>query len=443
MLHPSLFKLAHEVLYPNFHSTYKCIMKSQWQSYEEQKSQQEKKLQNMIRFAYENVPYYHKLFKELNILPGDIRTIEDLEKLPILTKDAIKANFDDFKPANLSSMKYYIKATGGSTGTPFRFRFSKSDRFLSAAILYRGWGYGGYKLGDKMAFLAGSALDVGTGSSVVKKTHEVTRNLKKLSSFDMGIQDMEKYTKIINSFNPRFLRGYASSIDFFAKYVNESNKQMEFDAVFTTAEKLHPHMKKNIENTFSCDVLDGYGLYDGGVSAFECQEHSGLHMDTERSIMEIVDENGFQIENGVGRIIATSLHNFAMPFIRYDTGDLGNLVEDICGCGRESKLLKEVIGRQQEMLQTPEGKFVHGAFFNSYMFGKISGVVEFQVIQKSLENIVIKIVADEYFDEKQLDTIRSIIKSKSNRWDVKFKFVDQIERTKAGKYKFIINEVGK
>lgn len=442
MLHPSLFKLAHEVLYPNFHSTYKCIMKSQWQSYEEQKSQQEKKLQNMIRFAYENVPYYHKLFKELNILPGDIRAIEDLEKLPILTKDTIKANFDDFKPANLSSMKYYIKATGGSTGTPFRFRFSKSDRFLSAAILYRGWGYGGYKVGDKMAFLAGSALDVGTGSYIVKKTHEVTRNLKKLSSFDMGIQDMEKYTKIINSFNPRFLRGYASSIDFFAKYIEKERKQIKFDAVFTTSEKLYPHVRKNIENTFSCDVLDGYGLYDGGVSAFECQEHSGLHIDTERSIMEVVDENGYQVENGIGSIVATSLHNFAMPFIRYDTGDTGYIIEDQCGCGRESILLKEVLGRSVDILVTPEGKQVHGWFFLYIFWEYCKGIKEYQVIQTSLENIVIKIVPDDDFDEKQIDTIRSIVTSKSERWNLEFKFVNKIERTKAGKYKFIVNMVG-
>ncbi|WP_424353326.1 phenylacetate--CoA ligase family protein [Methanosarcina mazei] len=441
MLHQNLFKLSHQALYPKFHSTYKCVMKSQWQSSEEQKLQQEKQLQNMIRFVYGNVPYYHKLFKELKISPDDIRTLEDLRKLPILTKDTIKANWEDFKPANLSSIKYYKKTTGGSTGTPFEFRFSKPDRFLSVSILYRGWSYGGYKLADKMVFLAGSALDVGTESSIIKKTHEITRNLKKLSSFDMGIQDMENYTKIINSFNPRFLRGYASSIDFFAKHIDKKNEQINFDAVFTTSEKLYPHMRKNIENVFSCDVFDGYGLYDGGVSAFECQEHNGLHIDTERSIMEIVDENGCQLEEGTGSIIATSLHNFAMPFIRYDTGDLGNLVEDVCGCGRESKLLKEVLGRSVDILITPEGKSVHGWFFLYIMWEYCKGVKEYQVVQDKISHITIKMVIDASFDEKQLDKIRSIVKTKSDGWDLEFKFVDRIERTKAGKYKFIVSEI--
>jgi phenylacetate-CoA ligase len=443
MFNKSLFICAHQVGHPRFYPTYKRAIKNQWKTYDELKQDQEKSLRNMIRFAYENVPFYHKLFNNLKLSPEDIKKLDDLEKLPIITKETIKQNWDDFKPLNLKKLRYYENSTGGSTGTPLKFRVSNYDRFLAGALLYRGWGYAGYELADKMVFLAGATLDVGKKSYIVTKAHEIARNLTKLSSFDMGIQDMENYTKIINSFNPRFLRGYASSINFFAKYIDENNKKIELDAVFTTAEKLYPHMRKNIGNAFSCDVFDGYGLFDGGAGAYECQEHNGLHMDTERSVMEIVDENGCQIENGVGRIIATSLHNFAMPFIRYQTGDLGNLVTDVCGCGRESKLLKEVIGRQHEMLQTPEGKVVHGAFFNNYMFGKISGIVEFQVIQKSLENIVVKIVANENFDEKQLGTIRTIIKSKSERWDIEFKFVDQIERTKAGKYKFIVNEVGK
>ena len=399
MFNKSLFIFAHQLGDPLFYSTYREAVKNQWKTYDELKQDQEKNLRHMIRFAYKNVPFYHKLFNNLKLNP-----------------------------------------TGGSTGTPLVFRVSNHDRFIAGALLYRGWGYAGYELGDKMAFLAGAALDIGKKSSITTKAHEITRNLKKLSSFDMGIQEMENYTKIINSFNPRFLRGYASSIDFFAKYVNENNKQIEFDAVFTTAEKLYPHMRENIGNAFSCDVFDCYGLYDGGAGAYECQEHNGLHMDTERSVMEVVDENGFQIENGVGRIIATSLHNFAMPFIRYDTGDLGNLVKDVCGCGRQSKLLKEVVGRQQEMLQTPEGKFVHGEFF-THIFWEIRGVKEFQVIQTSLENIVVKIVADQDFDRKQLDTIRSIVKNRSEKWNLEFKFVDQIERTKAGKYKFIISEL--
>ena len=122
-------------------------------SFEELKDLQEKQLRKMVEFAFKNVPYYHDLFKRLNLTPDDLRTIEDLTKLPILNKRMIIDNWNDFKPINLNKMRYYNRTTGGSTGTPFRYRLSKYDRFLAGALLYRGWGYNGYELGDRMIFL--------------------------------------------------------------------------------------------------------------------------------------------------------------------------------------------------------------------------------------------------------------------------------------------------
>lgn len=442
MLHKGLFILAHQCYDTSFYPTYKKLVKNQWKPYSELKHDQEKKLMQMIGLAYENVPYYHNLFKGLGIRPGDIRTVEDLEKLPILTKDIIKNNWEDFKPVNLSSIKYYNNATGGSTGTPMQYRLTKHDRFLGGALLYRGWGYGGYEMSDKMVFLAGSSLDVGTKSYLGTKVHEMVRNIKKLSSFDMGESEMHQYAGVLNTFCPRFVRGYASSIYFFAKWLDENGISVPSpETVFTTAEKLFPYMRKTIGDVLNCDVFDGYGLNDGGISAYECPEHSGLHIDTERSIMEVVDPEGYQVDSGQGLILATSLNNYAMPFIRYDTGDLAHIIEDVCSCGRGSRLLKEVIGRSVDILQTPEGKNVHG-WFLLYIFWEYGeGIKEYQVVQETLDKLVIQIVPEDKLDEKQLDSIRKVIHSKSEGWNVEFRLVDVIERTPAGKYKFVINEI--
>ena len=438
-----LFILAHQIGDRKFYPTYKKLIQNQWKSYEELKEEQEKQLKVMINFAYKNVPYYHKLFNDLKLSPEDVKKVDDLEKLPILTKDIIKQNWEDFKPVNLNKMRYYNDATGGSTGTPFKYRLYKFDRFLGGAMLYKGWGYGGYELGDKMVFLAGASLDIGTKSYFAKRVHEVARNIKKLSSFDMGEKEMKEYVNIINSFKPEFLRGYASSIYFFAKWIEENNLKMhQPSAVFTTAEKLYPNMREKIGDIFNCDVYDAYGLNDGGIGAYECSEHSGLHIDTERSIMEVVDEDGNQLEKGEGEILATSLYNYAMPFIRYDTGDLGYIIDDVCSCGRGYKLLKELVGRSVDILITPEGKNVHGWFFLYIFWEYCKGVRGYQVVQEKIDRIVIYIVPEEDFDEKQLDKIREIIREKSEGWNIKFKFVDEIERTGAGKYKFIINEMG-
>jgi len=441
LLRRAIFIGAHTLMEPKFYSTYKMLVKNQWKSYEEHKKQQEKQLRAMIQFAYRNVPYYHELFKTLNLKPDDIRTIEDLEKLPILTKDIIRKNWDKFKPVNLRRIRYTIQSTGGSTGQPLRYRLSQYDRFLGVALMYRGWGYGGYRLGDKLFYFGGSALIPSLSSTLKIKLHEITRNTRFISSFDLNDETLKMYTFEFNKSKPAFLRGYASSIYFWAKWIIENGIQIHTpNAIFTTAEKLFPHMRKTISEAFGCDVYNNYGLNDGGVSAYECSEHQGLHIDTERSIMEIVDSNGEQIEEGEGMILATSLHNYAMPFIRYNTGDVGYLISDKCNCGRGYKLLKDILGRQQEFLITPEGKYIHGEFI-SHIFWEIEGVKEFQVIQDAVDHILIQLNVEDNFDESQLKKIEEIIKLRAPGWNVEFKFVDSIKRTKAEKYRFVVNKL--
>ena len=236
MLRKGIFILAHQFSHISFYSEYKRILKSQWKTYDELKLDQEKKLRYLIDYAYRNVPYYRNLFKDLNLMPEDIRIINDLEKLPILTKEIIKKHWNELKPINLSSIKYYNIATGGSTGTPMQYRISKNDRFLAGVLLYRGWGYGGFELGDRMVFLAGSSLDIGTKSYLIKRTHEFVRNLKKLSSFDMGEAEMLKYANILNVFHPIHSRIRFIHL-FYAKWLDENNIRVPSpDAIFTTSE---------------------------------------------------------------------------------------------------------------------------------------------------------------------------------------------------------------
>jgi phenylacetate-CoA ligase len=439
MLSKYVFTMAHEVGNLNFYPTYRKLVHNQWRRYEELLEEQERQLRQMVNFAYHNVPYYHKLFNRLELKPGDIRTVRDLEKLPFLNKEIINKNPEDFKPLHLKRIKYTTAATGGTTGTPLQYRLSGFDRFLGGALLYRGWGYGGYQLGDRMVFLAGSSLDVNTRSFLVTRAHEVARNLKKLSSFDMGDSEMRHYAGIISSYKPKFIRGYASSLYFFANWLDKNDvKIFSPQGIFSTSEKLYPAMKEKISSVFGCPVFDTYGLADGGVTAFECEEHAGLHIDTERSVLEIVDSNGEQMGKGDGRIVATSLYNYAMPFLRYDTGDDGNITDEPCACGRGYKILKEVNGRTVDVLVTPEGKSIHGWFF-LYIFWEQQGIEEYQVIQETLDRILIKIVPDEHFDERQLDRIRRVVRSRSPGWNLEFRIVDRIERTGSGKYKFIKN----
>jgi len=444
MLQKGLFLLGHEIGDLHFYSSYKYLQKNQWKKHKDLMIEQEKKLRTAIHYAFENVPYYTKLFQQLNLKPSDIRTQSDLERLPVLNKEIIKQNWEEFKPLGLRTVKYQELMTGGSTGTPFLYRLSQSDRFFGGAVLYRGWGYGGYELGDRMVMLAGTSLSVGTRSTVSNKIHEMGRNIRMLSSFDMGEHEMHGYTKIINAFKPRFIRGYASSIYFFAKWVEEHDLTIHSPAaVFTTAEKLYPHMREKIATAFQCEVLDGYGLNDGGISANECLEHTGFHIDTERSLFEVVDEKGSQVESGDGKILATSLGNSAMSFIRYETGDMGNLLpeEDTCACGRGYRLLKEIIGRSADILTSPDGKHVHGWYLGMLVaeFWK-DQVKEFQVVQETPTKIVFNIVPEPHFNERVLDTIQQNMFERGFTWELELKVVNSIDKTRAGKYRWVINK---
>lgn len=441
MIRKGIFILGHEIGDLSFYPNYRKIRKNQWRSSEELKRDQDKQLRALIAYVYDQVPYYRTLFNDLNLQPRDIQTTEDLEKLPILTKGIIKADWDGFIPANLARQRYGSRATGGSTGAPMQYRLSSYDRFLGVALLYRGWGYGGFDLGDRMAFLAGSSLDTGSRSFVENAVHEFTRNIRKLSSFDMADAEMRQYAEILNSFQPRFLRGYASSIYFFARWLRESDVPIPaLDAVYTAAEKLLPVMRETIGEVFGCGVYDNYGLNDGGLSAYECSEHSGLHVDSERGVMEIVDQHNRQISEGEGEILATSLHNYAMPFIRYATGDAGTIVDEGCPCGRKYPLLKEILGRQQEMLVTPEGKHVYGGFI-THIFWQFPHVKEFQVVQKEVDTLIFNIVPEPGFEQKEMEEMRLFLDTQGKGWAVEFRLVDEIDRSRGGKYKYIINDV--
>jgi phenylacetate-CoA ligase len=444
MFERNIFVLAHQIGCTEFSSYYRSLEKNQWRPYEELKREQEQQLRKMICYSYENVPYYHRLFNSLNIRPYSIRTVEDLEKLPILTKEMIKANPGDFTPTDLSRIKHKELTTGGSTGVPLSYRLSTNDRFLSGALLYRGWGYGGYKLGDRMIFLAGSSLDIGGKNRLSNIIHGKSRNLKKLPP-EMGDDDVRRYVDTINSFGPKFIRGYASAIYAFANSIEANGLSIDSPrAIFTTAEKLIPQMKKKISDVFGCDVFDGYGLNDGGVSAYECPEHSGLHIDMERSVMEGVDKEGRRVDQGEGRIVATSLHNYAFPFLRYDTGDLGHFSDEDCTCGRGSRMLKDIIGRETEFLITPDGKYIHGhSFLNTVLtvMGQGNDIAEVQVIQETRRDIVINLVVARTFDPSKLTGMSEKLRLFSNGWIVKINLVENIKRSEASKYKFIVSKL--
>jgi phenylacetate-CoA ligase len=433
--HKNLFKLTHNAFDKRFMQLYQQLMDNLPKDYDQLLEEQNGKLRESLSFAYDYVPYYSSLFNQLKIHPNEITSRKDLERFPILTKQEIREKINEFSPKNLSKQKFFNNRTSGSSGNPLQYRFSKYDRLLGGCLAYRGWSFVGYELGDKMIFLSGLALGMNYKNKIIKKFHETVRNIKKLSSYSMDEESLYRYTDTINYFQPKFIRGLPSSVYMFAQWLEEKQLSIHSPvALFTAAEKLFPYMRQKIGEIFNCDVYDGYGLNDGGISTYELPDHTGMRIDTERAVLEVVDENGKQLTHGTGRILATSLYNEAFPFLRYDTGDIGTIKIKPDG----THILTEVIGRQDQMLQTPEGKFIHGTFFD-ILLRELDGIKQFQVIQTDLNNLVIRLVREEKFNKTQLDMILKTIRDYSKSWLVHFDFVKEIELTEAGKYKYVIN----
>ncbi|MDD5625827.1 MAG: phenylacetate--CoA ligase family protein [Patescibacteria group bacterium] len=441
MFHKLIFKLGYLLKRPEVLRYYYNFQKTQWQPYKLLKNHQEVQLKKLIDFSYKNVPYYTKLLDKMGIKPSDIATIKDLEKLPVLTKETIKENWQDFIPKNINELKHLGGSTGGSTGASLKYRMSKEDYEKGVALLYRWWGYGGYKLSNKVAIIAGSSLVPTSKSESKKKIQDFFFNFRHYSSFEMSQKNLFKYFDNINEWKPGFIMGYASSIYLFAQFIQDNNLKLNFKpkAILTTSEKLFDKQRIFIESIFNAKIFDGYGLNDGGVTAFECEKHCGMHIDMERSILEVVDDRGEQIINQQGKILATSLYNYALPFIRYDTGDLGIISDKKCSCGRGTPLLKEISGRITDFLKI--NNIIIGSPVLTVLMGKFD-INQYQIIQDHPTSITIKIVKGKTYNEKSDEEfIKKSFYSHVGEFDIIFEYANSIPIAEGKKYKFIINNL--
>jgi len=420
------------------------LEKSQWWSSQKLKDFQTKKLRELITHAYNNVPYYHNLFKSLNLTPYDIKSINDLNKLPIVTKNEIRKNMNDFIAVNIPKNKMIRNATSGSSGSPFEYIIDKDELSFFRSMGLRNWEVVGYNLGDKIATLSGSSLLPQKMSFLHKLSFKANRNLP-LSSFNMNSETVRRYTKLLLDYNPKFLRGYPSSISIIANSIIENNIEFNLSAVMTTAETLFPSQRKIIMEAFNCDVFDSCGCNDGGEYLFECEEHVGYHVGCEQSIHEFVNENGINVSNNeVGNIVLTDLWNYSMPFIRYDAGDMAIYTDEKCPCGRGLPLVKSIIGRTVDQIILPDKNALPGLTFTDIFEkeGISESIVDYQIVQENTDRFCINLVTNDKYNSQIGTKIHMFFEEHMGiPLDINFNLVDQIPRTKADKRRFVISKV--
>lgn len=319
---------------------------------------QNERLQKLMEHCYKNVPYYTKLFDSLGLKPSDIKCRKDLEKLPVLTKQMVRDNYNDLISKDAEARHPQQGSTGGSTGTPLKFMKDVQTWNMAWASSFRAWDWYGFHLGEKLMTLGGNSLVSKKKKLSAKDVFDlyVMRNVKR-SSAEVDDAAMLAHYEAFMNYKPAAMRGYASSLVILARYIERMALPVhQMKVILTTGEILMPEYRATLERVFKCPVYDEYGAGDGGVDAHECLAKDGLHLSEERCVVEITDKEGRCIADGeIGYVTTTDLGNYAFPFIRYQVGDMAYIKPDKCQCGRQSRVLGKVIGRAGKLIYNKQG----------------------------------------------------------------------------------------
>ena len=413
------------------------LEKSQWWSRKEIDEYQNEKLRALIKHSVTSVPYYKDLFEKNNLSIEDIQTKGDLYKIPILTKEEIKRQgIDRFSSTTYPKNQIISESSSGSTGEPLFYKTTKEAYSINIAANLRGWQWTGFNLGDRYIKLSQNSRN-----NPRKKLQDKISNNLYLATNPLIDSNFEFILNQIENYKPKIIRCYPDPLLFLARYKKQHPKfKYQPKVITTTGNTLYAETRKEIEEAFSCKVFDSYNC-EGNPNVFECETHDRYHSSEEYGISEVLDENSKIVNKGIGRLISTDLYNYAHPFIRYETQDQVELLNDRCSCGRELLSIKRILGRASDVLDTPNGKFIvhHFTSFFSLLNSPLKKSVEsFQVI--GYENkVVFNLVVNNQFNSEISEYIK-------NYWMVKFNnvvdinVVLEIPLTKSGKRKFIINE---
>ncbi len=404
------------------------LNKTQWLNSNELEEIQNKKLRALVKHAYENVPYYHRIFRDLNLKPDDIKSKEDLQKIPVLTKEIIRKNFSDLIAVNTPRSRFIETQSSGSTGEPLRFFVDKKAYSHGWAQTFRCWSWAGFSIGDPYVKIGAKPR-----TTFLKKLQDRLMNCLYVPREDI-FNACDYWINRIKNKHPKIVRGFPSYIYFLAKVVNDTSVEINPNAVMTTGEMLIPQHRDTIENAFNCKVFDCYGG-EATPIAFECELHESYHICDEIVIVEVVKGNETA---DVGEIVITNLDNYVMPFIRYRIQDLGRMGDGVCSCGRGLSLLDSIEGRTGSVVLTPSGKVLFPLFFTD-LFRDLDGVDQFQIIQNKIDKIKIKIVKNEKFTYDELRYIVSKLRSVDSELEVIVEFVDGIHPLNSGKIAIIVS----
>lgn len=393
---------------------------------------QNARLRQLIDDAYHYSPYYHNLFDSISLDPREIKTKEDLNCIPPLTKDIIREHYDDIILRGKKGIHYRHASTGGSTGNPTRYvKDNNSWGFINAFHILM-WKKTGYHYGDPFLALGSSSLFPTNQKSLKHTLYYGLKGKMPFNAMNMSEERMNECIDIIKKHNIHYIYGYASSIFLLAKYLEDQHRESEVSikACFPTSEILTDVYRNTIERVFQCVVSDMYGAHDGGIAAHNIRDGYKVGYNC---LVQTLD-NSLS-----GPALLTDVLSTSFPFIRYQLGDEVSLDEGYNSV-YNGQILSHVIGRTSDVIRLENGRVLTGPGF-TILFSKLR-IKGYRVFKSGNMEITVEVVPGEEYDQEDDNLIKATMhKHAGEDCQIIVNHKDAVETRKNGKNLFFLNDV--
>lgn len=394
-----------------------------------------------LRRAHDHSPYWRAMFESAG-LRSDELGVGALNALPVMTKETVRQEMGRImsRPWADGARKGVAVHTSGTTGTGLHLLLSREcwQREYAFRDLHRSWG--GIRPGDRTATIAGHPVVPVANMAPPFWRRNAAFNQTIFSSQHMTEVSLPLYVRELRRLAPRLIHGYPSSLYVLALFCLESGEtSVRPVSVFCHSETLLDRQRETIEHAFGCKAYNWYGNTEMTVNIVEC-ELGRLHVKNEHSLVEFLRVDDTPAGAGeYARVVTTGFGNDATPLVRYDTGDMAVLSSSGCECGRPGPVVDEVLGRQEDIFVTPDGRMVGRL---DHVFKDALNVVEAQLHQPDIGRVSVRVVRRaEFGPEDEANLARELRLRLGEAIALDFEYVDRIPRESNGKFRFAVSRV--
>ena len=438
--------LINYLLYHKYYrKTRRLLSKKNFVSIEDIIKYQFDRLKQIIEYSYRNVPYYRELFTNVNFHPDDFKSIEDIKRIPYLTKNMVRENQDKLLSQVFPKKYLKVTETGGTTGLPMAFLMDdRTTSIIEMAYLTDMWKKVGYRRYDKCIILKEDTVEKIVVGKKYWKMNYIT-NWLTMSSFHLNSDTFQLFYNKIVSFKPKFIMAFPSNAYLIARYIKEKNLPNipSLKAILCGSENIYDWQRKYMEEVFKARVFSHYGHSEKCVLAAECSDPRLYEFYPQYGYAELINEKDewCSEEDEKGEIVATGFNNYVSPFIRYKTDDIGIFTKKHSHENPNWFTIKSIEGRKQDYIIDKDNTPKTSIHIDRPFWKIRDKIYAYQYIQNIPGKVEVNVHSKDKLNDDQIAEIKKIFLETYFKFDIEVNQVDDIPRTKGGKFRYLVQNI--